>query len=260
MDDHGWEERMVEQLREQVGNLLAAAQLLTPAIREQKEQKYDQYLAILNQGLYRLLRLTEHSDLYLRGGAPRRKELVETQALCRSLGSQVEGAAATLGVQFQWECQGRETTVEADRALLERLLLLLLKDALRAAGRGGRVGLRAVGDGNRVRITVWDDGERETACGQEDGEGPEASLLRRAGGRPETALARAIAAANGGTLVFEQGEERGVRAVLSLSAAPEREALRTPQMGYDATGGFQTLLVELSDLLPYQAYGPEELE
>ena len=41
MDDHGWEERMVEQLREQVGNLLAAAQLLTPAIREQKEQKYD---------------------------------------------------------------------------------------------------------------------------------------------------------------------------------------------------------------------------
>ena len=65
---------MVEQLREQVGNLLAAAQLLTPAIREQKEQKYDQYLAILNQGLYRLLRLTEHSDLYLRGGAPRRKK------------------------------------------------------------------------------------------------------------------------------------------------------------------------------------------
>lgn len=44
---------LAEQLREQVGNLMAAAQLLTPAIREQEDRKYDQYLAILNQSMYR---------------------------------------------------------------------------------------------------------------------------------------------------------------------------------------------------------------
>ena len=51
-----------------------------------------------------------------------------------------------------------------------------------------------------------------------------------------------------------------MRAVLSFPAARNPEAFHTPRMGYDATGGFQTLLVELSDLLPYQAYLPEELE
>ena len=56
---------MVEQLREQVSNLLAAVHLLTPVIREQRDERYDQYLAIMNQSLYRLLRLTgtlERSD------------------------------------------------------------------------------------------------------------------------------------------------------------------------------------------------------
>lgn len=256
-DNYELEARMVEQLREQVGNLLAAAQLLTPAIREQEERKYEQYLAILNQGLYRLLRLTEHADLYQRQELARRKELVEVQEFCRTLGAQVEGVSQNLDVAFQWECQGKETTVEADRTLLERLILMLLEDALRAAGRGGRAGLRTAGDENRVRITVWDDGERTALPGREP---PEESPLLWREKRPEVELARAMAAANGGALVYERGEERGMRAVLSFPVARNPEAFHTPRMGYDATGGFQTLLVELSDLLPYQAYLPEELE
>ena len=38
------------------------------------------------------------------------------------------------------------------------------------------------------------------------------------------------------------------------------EVLRTPTMGFDGSGGFSDVLVELSGVLPYQAFRPEDLE
>lgn len=259
MDSKEREAQVVEQLREQVGNLMAAAQLLTPAIREQEERKYDQYLAILNQGLYRLLRLTEHVDLSRQEELPCRMQSVEALELCRVLCREIGGLTDRLGIAFQGECAGGEALVQADPAMLRRLVLLLVDGALYRAGRGGRIGLRAWTEGERFRVTVWDDGA-DSALPGESSAGPlEERLTRRDG--LEVSLARSIARAHGATLVFERGEERGVRAAVSLplsqGAPPE---LHTPRMGYNPTGGFQPVLVELSDRLPYQAYLWDELE
>ena len=257
MDRKEREAQVVEQLREQVGNLMAAAQLLTPAIREQEERKYDQYLAILNQGLYRLLRLTEHVDLVRQEELPCRMETVEAAGLCRELCREVDGLAAGMNIGFRWECGGDEALMRADPALLRRLFLLLVDGAMRRAGRGGHTGLRAWTEGGRFRVTVWDDGEGEPKPAREGL--LEERLTCRSG--MENELARAIARAHGATLVFEQGEERGQRAVLALPlGAGAGEELHTPRMGYNPTGGFQPVLVELSDLLPYQAYLWDELE
>lgn len=257
MDQKEREAQVVEQLREQVGNLMAAAQLLTPAIREQEERKYDQYLAILNQGLYRLLRLTEHMDLLRQEELPCRMERVEAAELCRALCREVGGLAGSMGVTFRWECAGEEAMVQADPAMLRRLILLLVDGALRRTGRGGHTGLRAWTEGERFRITVWDDGEEQENAVPA---GPlEEQLTQRYG--LEAELTRAIARALGATLVFERSEERGRRAVLSLPLDHSGPGeLRTPRMGYNPTGGFQPVLVELSERLPYQAYLWDELE
>ena len=74
--------------------------------------------------------------------------------------------------------------------------------------------------------------------------------------------ARRIAARHGGSIVFEQRENRGSRAIVTL---PIRQAegtplLRTPAMGYDARGGFSDLLVELANVLPFEAFLPKHLE
>ena len=62
MDAKDWVPDLLDELREQMGNLSAALQLLTPAIREQENRKYDQYLAIATQSLYRMLRLMRSAD------------------------------------------------------------------------------------------------------------------------------------------------------------------------------------------------------
>lgn len=48
---------LVEQFRQQMNNLSAAIQLLTPVVREKAGPQYDPYLAILHQSLYRLIRM-----------------------------------------------------------------------------------------------------------------------------------------------------------------------------------------------------------
>ena len=42
---------LVEQFRQQMNNLSAAIQLLTPVVREKAGPQYDPYLAILHQSL-----------------------------------------------------------------------------------------------------------------------------------------------------------------------------------------------------------------
>jgi hypothetical protein len=60
--------------------------------------------------------------------------------------------------------------------------------------------------------------------------------------------------------VFEQRENRGVRAVVSLPIQPLQNGglLRSPSL--DNAGGFHAALIELSSILPYQAFSPRDIE
>ena len=75
-------------------------------------------------------------------------------------------------------------------------------------------------------------------------------------------VARRIAALHGGAIVFEQREDRGSRAVVSLPIRPPEggAVLRTPRTDWDRSGGFSDLMVELSAVLPYEAFLPADLE
>ena len=126
-----------------------------------------------------------------------------------------------------------------------------------AAGEGGRAGMRLARRDGRAVITVWDSGAGFTP------EADENTLLQRPGSLGlGLRVARRIAAAHGGTIVVQQQEGRGSRAVVSLPLRPPEkgEVLKTPAMGFDGSGGFSDVLVELSGVLPYRAFLPEDLE
>ena len=122
----------------------------------------------------------------------------------------------------------------------------------------GEAGMRFTGGRERAIITVWDNGPGL----QTQKEGREHLLEPTAGPGLGLPVARRIAALHGGTLVFEQREDRGLRAILSLPVRVPEDGceLRSPQMGYDASGGFSTALVELSGVLPFSAFLPEDVE
>ena len=145
-----------------------------------------------------------------------------------------------------------------DGRLLRRLLLGLMANAVKAAGKGGRTGLRLAVRKDRAVLTVWDNGPGLPPPEPEE-KGP---LYRPDGPGLGLRVARSIAAAHGGAIVFEQREDRGCRAVVSLPIRPPEggAVLRTPSMGCDRSGGFSDLLVELAGVLPYGAFLPRELE
>lgn len=61
--EHHADDKLIGQLREQVNNLLAAVQLFTPLVREKGTDRDREYLAVMNQSLYRLLRTISHMEL-----------------------------------------------------------------------------------------------------------------------------------------------------------------------------------------------------
>jgi len=253
--------QLMEQFRDQMSNLTAAIQLITPVVRERGERRYDQYLAVMNQSLYRMLRTLRSVEFIQlpEGEESLREAGLNLTDLCREVADQAASLARHAQVQFAYEEETALLLTTGDAGLLRRMLYHLISNALRAAGSGGQAGLRLSQNRDRAVLTVWDSGPGLDAGGSGEG----ARLLKRPEGLGLGLLvARRIAALHGGALVLEQREARGVRAVASLPIRPPKSngMLCTPVMGYDGGGGFSTALVELSSVLPYQAFLPEDLE
>lgn len=251
---------LVEQLRAQMNNLSAAVQLLTPVVREKAGEQYDPYLAILHQSLYRMMRMMGNLE-YLQlpeEELPVERTSLDLAGLCRTLGVQVSALAEQAEISFSYEEEAGSLILAGDGGLLRRLLLGLLANAFQAAGKGGKAGLRLSVSEGRALLTVWDNGPGLEAVPAQSGH----ELLQRPDGLGlGLRVARRIAASHGGTLVFSQQEERGCRAIVSLplTGPEESDVLRTPRTGNDQRGGFSDLMVELSGVLPYQAFLPEDL-
>lgn len=151
---------LAEQLRQQMNNLAAAVQLLTPVVQEKGGAQYDPYLAILHQSLYRMMRMVGNLE-YLElpeEDTPLRETTLDLAGMCRELGRQVSALAELAGVAFTWEEEDGSLLTHGDAAQLRRMLLNLISNALRAAGEGGRAGMRLARRDGRAVITVWDSG------------------------------------------------------------------------------------------------------
>jgi signal transduction histidine kinase len=117
----------------------------------------------------------------------------------------------------------RVGTIEADRALLDRVLLNLLENALRHGSSGGRVELSAEPDPGGIRIVVEDAGpgvrpeDRDRVFERFERLG----RLQRGGlGGLGLALARAVARLLGGDLSLEPSQLGGARFVWWLPEEP----------------------------------------
>jgi signal transduction histidine kinase len=261
-----WMLPFANQLREQMSGLLAAVQQLEVDLGESEDRQRDQWLAILNQSAYRLLRIAGTAELMhsLATGEAYRQSTLDLAGLCHGLEGEVAPLARQMGLNFQYESQTDSLLTIGDPALLRRMLLGLISNAMKAVHLGGSFGLRLVQRNRRALLTVWDSGpgmdERSLgALFQEEWSG---SVPRPGEGlRFGLYNARAIAEAHGGVLVVESKPGAGSRFTVSLPVnPPDRLPLRTPQIYFDDHGGFSSLLVELSDALPWQVFLPAELE
>lgn len=251
-------DKLIGELREQVNDLMAAAQLLTPLVTERGGERDERCLAAMNKSLYRLVRTIYHLELCGEEEYAFDGQVIDLAGVCRDIGRQVEPLAAELDVGFDWQLDKESVLSLADGELLTRAVLNLLTNAFTAAGKGGKVSLRCAAAGGRFTVTVADSGS-----GLKLPQGEEDPFLKTEGGVGlGLASARRVAALHGGALVLENTEDAGVRSVLSLPIRmPDKnETLRQERMPYDHSGGFSTLLVEFSPLLPVEDFLPENVE
>lgn len=247
------------QLRSSMVNLFAAANRITPPEAREKDPVLDRNAAYLTMSCHQMLRLVgnlsamsslvENSRFLLRSG--------DIVGFCRELCTRAETLFSLRGVTLRFSSDQALCTVAFNRSMLERALLNLLSNALKFTPEGGTVTLHVACGERFIRISVTDTGcgiaadrldrlfDRYLDTGRLDpaphGLGVGLALCCR------------IARGHGGTLTAESSEGKGSTFTFSL---PNERAkgfeLHEPR--FDYAGGFDHVLMELSDALPYTAF------
>ena len=249
---------LAAHLRQQIQPISLAAQLLAREVPEQEDRR--RHLAVIQQNLFRMLRLVRHLETAgdIRDG---RTDLcairaLDLAALCRDVAYGTKPLAQQAGVTFLASVPDGMLAATGDQSLLEQMLLELISNAIKAAGRDGQAGLKLSSTGRRALITVWDDGP-----GMDEGDlaalmGERSSLYPPKPGSGlglGLAVARHIARLHDGALLLESKPGQGLQATVSLPVrrAPRGE-LNTPIR--EPEGGYPALLTGLADALPWQAF------
>jgi len=258
--------RMAGLLREQLGDMVAAAYELSSMMKENEKGK--KYLSVINRGLCRQMRMVRR--LELEHGLTSEDEVrvlptpVDVTQTCAELMKEVEGLVYSLGIRVSFSAPVEPIVVCADKNRLEDMLLCLISNSVRAIGQNGEIALSLERKDGRVIFLLSDDGggaKPDALAGffgkaEEETDIPEDPTLGL--GLP---LARRIAALHNGFVLADNYEGKGMRLVVSISD-------NLPDMGGGKTlrgnrphideGGWSKALVELSDCLPISLFEPEE--
>ncbi|MBO5728041.1 MAG: hypothetical protein J6R39_05405 [Oscillospiraceae bacterium] len=247
------------RLREQMGQLMLSAQLMT------REGEDDPRINAVNQALCRMIRITEHLDLLREleeeESAPRLRTL-DLAGLCMQSVREAYHLLESVGVETEYDSALTSLLVKGSAPLLEQLVLELIANAARAAGKGGRVTVSVSRHGRYALLTVSDSGGKdaghplgqmmtgERLSGQlpEPGEGAGLGL----------ALVGRIVRAHGARMVMERREGVYVSVQLPLAEPGAPVGVETLRPTYCA--GPSPALIALADLLPASAFSALAME
>lgn len=253
---HAQLDGIVRRLREQMSELLLSVQLMDHSVDRQNECR--DRLAGMTRTLCRMLRMTDRLDLLrdldsdLSRFTPATLDLA---GLCREVYQTSTYLLEQAGVTLCYDSAITSLLVNGDGELLEKLLLELIVNAARAAGKGGTVTLSLFRRERRAVVSLSgpgkDDGRPLPQLLSGDGS---ADRIPHPGEGAGTglSLAQRIVSLHEGTLMMERRE--GLRTIIALPLAGKDEHIpfRTPGTDYD--GGFSPALVALSDLLPERVF------
>lgn len=247
-------ESAIRALRVPLTDVFAATGALMPWLEETENPVLRNRAAELNQDLYRLLRAVDNVDFVSEKHVDVQPETVELATFLRHLEDDVEDLCRLAGVGIDLQTSVRTARIAADRQLLERAVLNLLSNAIRHAERGSSIVLRLSRTQGHAVIEVRNYGTPPERLDEVFG-GCEQSPETQAGAGLGLQLVRRIVQAHDGVFLFQPRED-GASAILSFPLCRDvNTTLRSPVRVVDYAGGFNHLLLELSDVLPAEAFG-----
>lgn len=239
-------------LRSQLNQMAAASQVLE---RSTESEKGRAYLAVINQSICRMLRIVGRMELGQRlsdDSSPRfSPKYVDLVPGLEHMSRRLEGILADIGITFTLQTPVRLLTC-ADSSLLQQMLLELISNLALA---GTAISLVVTQEEGSLRFTLRDNGP-----GSADGRPRLPELLEEDEEQTSLELARRIAQLHGGSLVVSPGADLSLSMVVSIpvteGASGQLESPRAPWR----SGGFDPVLIAMSQLLPSRSFLPENLD
>ena len=244
-------------LTEPVGDVLFTARPLFERLEELEDPEIQARTAHLNRSFFRLLRMCAelsdlHSDTRAQTFSPEHLELRRwLQEMGRKLSELVSAAGRTLALTLPEQ----PVYVSADASLLEQAILSLLSNAIRYSPAGSAVTLHVREQNGQCLFSVRNPVDEPISLTDLAG-----SFTRPvdAGDRHGLGLGlhrvRNVARLHDGVLLLECLPTGDFSAVLRIPVDRLPETLHVSPVQVDRSGGYNRMLVELSDVLPDEVF------
>lgn len=252
------------QIRSALGNIYFGMQKLAPAAERDVDPELDRNASVLYHGYFRLLRLAnelESAELLTHTEMLPRQNM-DLRVWLDEIIREAEVPFSLKGVSLEMVCDERYVITAGNEHWLGQALWQLLSNALKACSKGGRVTVTLQVQKPHALLKVTDDGcgipaEQQEMLFNWHMRPMELDLLRGGLGIG-LPLAHQVARLHGGQLLLNSQEGRGTCATIVLPMVRTNCAMADDILDY--TGGFQRVLLELSDGLPHEAYGIKHLD
>ena len=208
-----------------------------------------------------MLRLTRQAELTqeLNNKVFPREEGFDLAMVCQGMAEEAGWLADLAGVRFSYSSNVENLGFQGSKSLLTQMLLALVSNSIRAAGKDGVSEMRFHAENGRVIISLRDSGmgiPEDRMATLFSGDAPEEIPRPGEGAGLGLYNAQRIAALHGGVLIAQSGQEGGTSLVVSLPIVTPASVPARNNPGYDNLGGYSPVLIELSDVLPWQAFVP----
>lgn len=253
-----------QHLRQPLSNAITGTDLLMQNTALLEDSALKQQLGQINRSLHQLVRavcnMSDVSQLGLTGSS--RPEIRNISAAIDEIFEKATALTKESGYVLNF--RGIQTNIDCavDVPLLERAILNLISNAMKFSPSGSTIQARLKRNGNRLSLTVENPISGENRCtfsnefmrflrepgieGGQSGIGLGLSVISN------------IASAHRGTILADTAQKNHARIVISLPITTNPDSVvRSPILipgGY--TGGIDSYLIELSDVLPSKFYEP----
>ena len=226
---------------------------------------FTQDLANQSRLIFQMLRLTRQAELTqeLNDKAFPREEGFDLAMVCQGMADEATWLADLAGVRFTYSSNVDHLPFQGSKSLLTQMLLALVSNGVRAAGKEGAVEMKLHAEHGRCVISVRDTGvgiSEERLATLFSVDAPEEVPRPGEGAGLGLYNAQRIVALHGGVLVAQSSQEGGACLVASLPIVTPTSVPARNNPGYDNLGGYSPVLIEMSDVLPWQAFVPGKSE
>ena len=254
------------ELREPLAGIMVTADRLFAAADAEADPDTAVHMARINRGLFQMLRLISNmSDAgrYAASGSVT-MEVKNVSTLLDEVFAKAADLVEQSGVHLEYSGISEPIYSLVNSELLERAVLNIISNAMKFTPGGGHIHAKLLRRGSKLYLSILDSGSGIA-------ESTRSSLFSRYTREPGVedgrfgiglgfVLIRSAAQQHGGTVLVDQPADCGARITMSLAIRPgSGNQVRSPILKVDYAGERDHGLLELSDVLSSDFYGPQKV-